>query len=69
MKKLFCAILMLLLCVSCFAGTLYIKAGEKIITYENVTLDVPSPTDTIAFRGRGGRRIIVGKASEWWYVE
>lgn len=69
MKKLFCTILILMLGVSCFAGTLHIKAGEKIFTYENVTLDVPSPTGTIAFRSRGGQRIIVGEASEWWYVE
>lgn len=69
MKKLFCAILMLLLCVSCFAGTLYIKAGEKIITYENVEMEpVRSSQLMMVFIGRGSR-IVVATHSEWWYVE
>lgn len=68
MKKLFCAILMLLLCVSCFAGTLYIKAGEKIITYENVKMDDRSGQNIVIFFGRGNK-IVVATRSEWWYVE
>ena len=75
MKKLFCAILLLLsLCASCFAGTLYIKAGEKIFTYENVILVVTqpgkyySPDGTVSFFG-DNVKIVVGKHSEWWYVE
>ena len=68
MKKLFCAILMLLLCVSCFAGTLYIKAGEKVITYENVKMDDRSGQNIVIFFGRGSK-IVVATHSEWWYVE
>ena len=68
MKKLFCAILMLLLCASCFAGTLYIKAGEKIFTYENVRMDDRSGSNIVIFIGRGSK-IVVATHSEWWYVE
>ena len=68
MKKLFCVILMLLLYVSCFAGTLYIKAGEKIITYENVRMDDRSGQNIVIFFGRGSK-IVVATRSEWWYVE
>ena len=68
MKKLFCAILMVLLCVSCFAGTLYIKAGEKIITYENIKIDVRSGQNIVIFLGHNSK-IIVATRSEWWYVE
>lgn len=67
MKKLFCAILMLLLCVSCFAGTLYVKAGEKVYIYENVVID-RSGSYTTAFRGINCN-IIVSTHSEWWYIE
>lgn len=68
MKKLICAILMLLLCMSCFAGTLYIKAGEKIITYENVRMDDRSGPNIMIFFDRGSK-IVVATHSEWWYVE
>lgn len=69
MKKLFCAILMLLLCVSCFAGTLYIKAGEKIITYENVAKMADRGGVLQFFFLNDGRKIVVPTYSEWWYVE
>lgn len=69
MKKLFCAILMLLLCVSCFAGTLYIKTGEKVITYENVKMDITRSGSVIAIFNGSGRKIVVATHSEWWYVE
>ena len=69
MKKLFCAILMLLLCVSCFAGTLYIKAGEKIIPYENVRMDDRSGPNIMIFWTNNGNKIVVATHSEWWYVE
>ena len=60
---------MLLLCVSCFAGTLYIKAGEKIITYENVEMEpVRSSQLMVVFIGRGSK-VFVATHSEWWYVE
>jgi hypothetical protein len=67
MKKLFCAILMLLLCASCFAGTLYIKAGEEITTYNNVRMDWTGSSIVIFF-GQN-TKIVVATHSEWWYVE
>jgi hypothetical protein len=68
MKKLFCAILMLLLCASCFAGTLYIKAGEEIITYKNVRMDDRTGSNIVIFFGQN-IKIVVATHSEWWYVE
>lgn len=69
MKKLFCAILMLLLCVSCFAGTLYIKVGEKFYTYENVEMDITRSGSIMAIFYGSGRKIVVAAHSEWWYEE
>jgi hypothetical protein len=69
MKKLFCAILMLLLCVSCFAGTLYIKTGSNgVQAYENVEIDDRSGPNIMIFWSNG-RKIVVATHSEWWYVE
>ena len=60
---------MLLLCVSCFAGTLYIKAGEKIITYENVSKMADRGGPLQIFFLKNGSKIVVPSHSEWWYVE
>lgn len=69
MKKLFCAILMLLLCVSCFAGTLYIKASERTFIYENVSKMADRGGVLQFFFLNDGRKIVVPSYSEWWYVE
>lgn len=68
MKKLFCAILMLLLCVSCFAGTLYIKTAFNVTSYEDVEMDDRSGPNIMIFWSNG-RKIVVATHSEWWYVE
>lgn len=68
MKKLFCAILMLLLCVSCFAGTLYIKTAFNVNSYEDVKMDDRSGPNIMIFWSKG-RKIVVATHSEWWYVE
>lgn len=69
MKKLFCAILMLLLCASCFAGTLYIKTVSNVTVYENVRMEpVRSSQIMVVFIGQG-RKISVATNSEWWYIE
>lgn len=68
MKKFICAILMLLLCMSCFAGTLYIKTAFNVTTYENVRMDDRSGPNIMIFFGRGSK-IVVATHSEWWYVE
>lgn len=69
MKKLFCAILMLLLCVSCFAGTLYIKTAFNVTSYEDVEIDDRSGPNIMIFWSGNGRKIVVATRSEWWYVE
>ena len=69
MKKFFCAILMLLLCVSCFAGTLYIKMNNSFLPYENVRMDDRSGPNIMIFWTKNGNKIVVATHSEWWYVE
>lgn len=68
MKKFFCTILMLLLCVSCFAGTLYIKTAFNVTTYEGVEIDDRSGPNIMIFYGYN-KKIVVATHSEWWYEE